>query len=402
MRAAIAILVGRLTRFAIRLVRPGGGSSVPGAVAEKIDPNLLSRALQGCSMGVVAVSGSAGKSSTTKLLVDMLRAHGLKVFTNPSTANIRKGLVAAVLTQADFRGRLDADIAVLELDEGHGAALAAELSPRLSVLTNVLSDQLDRFVDPEIVIGKLAEIASHSGELVLNSDDPNLALLPGADSASRFGLAEQVEDKPRYALNFDSVPDIRPELLVTAVEGNQVTISYQGKDYALRMPSSGTHMAMNLAGAVLALSRLVSIDWQKVEKTLNEQPPVFARDEIARIGDRDVRLMLVQNPTSFQLNVDAIAGTERPLMLMAGRDIHDPSWLWGVDFSKISHVDVVGGFNAADLALCLKYQGVSFDHVETDATKAADHFLTLEGPNPTILFSADAMRRTRRHLGLAK
>jgi hypothetical protein len=131
-------------------------------------------------------------------------------------------------------------------------------------------------------------------------------------------------------------------------------------------------------------------------------PVVFARDELAIIRGREVRLMLVQNSTSFQLNVDSLPLDPRPLMLMAGSDIHDPSWLWAVDFSTLKYVDVVGGFNAHELALRLKFAGVNFGEVVVEADKAAESFLALPGESPVIMFSADAMRRTRRHLGLAK
>jgi UDP-N-acetylmuramyl tripeptide synthase len=153
---------------------------------------------------------------------------------------------------------------------------------------------------------------------------------------------------------------------------------------------------------VAALSKLIEPDWTLVEKVLSSLPPVFARDEIADVRGRKVRLMLVQNPTSFRLNLSEISGEESPLMLMAGGDIHDPSWLWTVDFSKLKHVDIVGGRNAYDLALRLRYQGVSIGSIHPEASDAAEAFLSLEGESPTILFSADAMRRTRRYLGLAK
>jgi UDP-N-acetylmuramyl tripeptide synthase len=159
---------------------------------------------------------------------------------------------------------------------------------------------------------------------------------------------------------------------------------------------------MNLAAAVAGLEELIEPDWVTVVETVNTLPPVFARDEIADIRGRKVRLMLVQNPTSFSLNLEEISGKEQPLMLMAGGDIHDPSWLWTVDFSKLERVDVVGGRNANELALRLRYQGVVVGAVETEADKSAELFLSLPGENPTILFSADAMRRTRRYLGLAK
>ena len=155
MLRVLAVGIGRILRILIRLIRRGGGSAFPGTVASLIAPNLLRDAISSAKKGLVVVSGSSGKSSTTQLLVALLRAHGYKVFTNPSTANIKQGLYAAILQFGDFRGRIDADFVVLEWDEGHGAALVESLRPRLAVLTNVYSDQLDRFVDPELVVEKL-------------------------------------------------------------------------------------------------------------------------------------------------------------------------------------------------------------------------------------------------------
>jgi hypothetical protein len=115
-----------------------------------------------------------------------------------------------------------------------------------------------------------------------------------------------------------------------------------------------------------------------------------------------VNLRLVQNPTSFQLNLDELAGNESPLMLMAGRDIHDPSWLWTVDFKNLKRVDIVGGFNAYELALRLRVAGCEVGKVLPEIPEATAAFFELQGPNPTILFSADAMRRFRRHVKVAK
>ena len=89
MISILAVAVGRIVRFIIRIFRRGGGSAFPGTVASSIAPNLLSDAIRSARKGLVVVSGSSGKSSTTQVLVALLRAHGYKVFTNPSTANIK-------------------------------------------------------------------------------------------------------------------------------------------------------------------------------------------------------------------------------------------------------------------------------------------------------------------------
>ena len=400
MRSILAVLIGKLLRFLVRLVRPGGGSALPGVVANKFDPHLLSNALASLDLGLVVVSGSAGKSSTTSYLVNLLEAHGLRVFTNSSTANIRQGLVAAVLKQGNWRGRLDSDIAVLEFDEGHGAVLAGELDVRLAILTNVLSDQLDRFNDPDDVIEMLSKIGSAAKVVVLNTSDKNLAQLQFKAPVVGFGLSSELAkiSNPVYALNFGS----HPVIANFAHAGTDcVVLNSEGKTKFLTtgLPD---HQALNLAAAVAALHQLIETSTSTIAHVLKELKPVFARNEKVKISGVDVTIRLVQNPTSFQLNLDELRSDNTPLLLMAGRDIHDPSWLWTVDFSKLERVDIVGGFNAHELALRLAVAGIEVGAVIQDANSAADNFLALQGTGHTVLFSADAMRRVRRHWGLAK
>jgi UDP-N-acetylmuramyl tripeptide synthase len=404
MRTFLAMALGKTARFLLRLVRRGGGSALPGTIAAFIQPKLLERAIQSAPQGLVVVSGTAGKSSTTSLLVALLRAHGLKVFTNPSTANIKQGYYASVLEFGDLSGRIDADIVVLEWDEGHGAAMARDLKPTLSVITNVLSDQLDRFVDPVFVQQKLAEIISNSSSVVANRDDRNIAQISTAHpDCYGFGLAgELIDSGPSYAINFGEKPELSASALIKAATAERLLIMLKGMDLEIAGNYENLTQAMNVAAAILAVDTLIEMDRDLVVSTIEDQPPVFARDEQAMIRGRSVRLMLVQNPTSFQLNLDKLKITPHPLMLMAGRDIHDPSWLWTVDFRGLDYVDVVSGFNAHELALRLYHSGVKVNRVEPRIDEANEHFAGLVGPDPTIIFSADAMRRTRRYLGLAK
>lgn len=402
MRTLLAVATGKLLRAIIRIFRRGGGSAFPGVVASKIDPTLLSRSISSCPKGLVVVSGSAGKSSTTFQLVKLLENHGLRVFTNPSTANIKQGLFAAVLKECNPLGKIDYDIAVLEWDEGHGAALAGDLEISLAVLTNVLSDQLDRFVDPEFVTEKLAAIAARSKAVVLNADDKNLAQLSSQQrNVFGFGLSAELlksADAPSYALNFGSHPAIERRVTVNREDGYRVLLG----DWQFPTPVDSPALALNYAAALLAASELVELDEAKVAAQFAEQAVVFARNETTELFGRNVNLRLVQNPTSFQLNLDELSGDESPLMLMAGRDIHDPSWLWTVDFQKLNRVDIVGGFNAYELALRLRVAGCEVGKVLPEIPEATAAFFELKGPKPTILFSADAMRRLRRHVKVAK
>lgn len=398
----LAVAAGKLLRYSLRIIRRGGGSALPGLLASKIYPKLLVESLSGLPRGVVVVSGSAGKSSTSHYLVRLLEHHGLKVFANPSTANIRQGLFAAVLKEANLAGSLDFDIAVLELDEGHGAQLSHEFPIRMAVLTNVLSDQLDRFVDPEVVTEKLGQIAGNATLLVVNADDRNLCQLAQLHGAAiGFGLdpnAGMERPVPKYALNFGNHPVIPKQVLVQV--GDRLSITCDGKSFDTAQQSY--ELALNLAAAYCAAAQLLPLNDLSTQKVLGSDSGVFARNELVRFGDRMVNLRLVQNPASFQVNLGELQGDERPLMLMAGKDIHDPSWLWTVDFSELTRVDIVSGYNAAELALRLRVAGVNVGQVIPEVTVASDKFFSLSGEKPTILFSADAMRRFRRHTKVAK
>lgn len=406
MRAVLAVLIGRLVRFGIRLVRPGGGSSVPGRIAAAIAPNLLYGALEKLPEGVVVVSGSAGKSSTTKFLVDIVRAHGLRVFTNESTSNIKQGFYSSILQFGTITGRIRADIAILEWDEGHGALLSDRIKPRLAILTNVLSDQLDRFVDPDFVIEKLRIIASNSAAVIANGNDRNLTqFLVNQPKAKFFGLSDQLlNDKsaPKYALNFD--PDPKP-LLSAEIRsiGQSVDAELLGQRFSFASTGAGYPMALNTLGAVFAANQLLtSFSLQSTLQVLASGKRVFARDEQVTLNGQSIRLLLVQNPTSFQLNLDQLEKQPENLMMLAGTDIHDPSWLWTVDFRKLSKVEIVGGHNAHELALRLLAQGIAIGRVIPDVPEATDAFLALPGADKTVMFSADGMRRMRRYTRLAK
>ena len=74
LRTTAAIVAGKTARVAARV--RGGGSAMPGLVAERIDPQLLAHALSGVTDGIVVVTGTNGKTTTTKMLAAILRAHG--------------------------------------------------------------------------------------------------------------------------------------------------------------------------------------------------------------------------------------------------------------------------------------------------------------------------------------
>jgi len=394
--------------------KPGGGSAIPGVVVNRIAPGFLATTLGGFPLGLVIVTGSSGKSTTTKMLVSVLRAHGLTVFTNQSTANISQGLTSALLEQVSLSGRIDGDVAVLEMDEGHGAVIAGSLTPRVVALTNVMVDQIDRFHDSEMVAGLLAKIAARATEtVVLNADDRYLAdigdELEPTVQVARYGVTTEVLGQHPRGLGYaETAPTRLPEgtgLQLTRVAGREAEVQFSSGGRTIQLPARGIHYAVD---ALTALSTAqATLGEQFVPATacaaLSAMPAVFGRGEVVSVGGKVLEFVLVQNPSSFQLNVDSLEADTEQILVIIGSDVRDPSYFWPVDTSGLGHVLIASGLKAHDIALKLAYDDVQVDRIEPDVPTALDAFLALPDPATgvkTIIFSADGMRRTRAHLGL--
>ncbi|MDH6237026.1 MurT ligase domain-containing protein [Cryobacterium sp. CG_9.6] len=423
-RYAPAILVGRVVRVVARWRKPGGGSAIPGVVVNRIAPGFLTTTLNSFPQGLVIVTGSSGKSTTTKMLVAVLRAHGTRVFTNSSTANISQGLTSALLERVSLTGRMSDDIGVLEMDEGHGARIAGGLTPRVVALTNVMVDQIDRFHDSEMVASLLAAIAARATEtVVLNADDQFLvdvgSGLRSEVSVAPYGVSASVLAANPRGLGYARTASDRLRsgagVVVTGVAGRRADVSLPSSSeveakpsttVSIDLPARGTHYAVDAATA-LATARAAlgeRFDAAVAAEALSTIPAVFGRGEIVSVHGQQVEFVLVQNPASFQLNVDALEPQTEQILIVIGSDVRDPSYFWSVNTSSLTHVLIASGSKAHDIALQLAYDNVVVDRIEADVPTALDAFLALPAPRhglKTIIFSADGMRRTRAHLGLA-
>jgi UDP-N-acetylmuramoylalanine-D-glutamate ligase len=302
-----AIVIGRILRFLIRRFRPGGGSALPGLVISKIAPGLLIHTLNSFPGGVVVITGSAGKSTTTKMLVAIARAHGMQVFTNPSTANIAQGFYSSIVQQASLTGRIPGEVAILEMDEGHAAELVRKIRPRSVTILNVVEDQLDRFVEPANVRDKLEVVALASlGPVILNGDDQNTLLIgqsveSNGGELSWFSIADpKVADSLGYAPTYlATLPRVIGSTRVMNLKGKHVQISVAEESVAFDLPNRGMHFALDAAAALESARLLLGEAFivSLAAAVLDKLPPVFARGEVRNVRGVAVEFILVQNPT---------------------------------------------------------------------------------------------------------
>src|SRR5690349_5651312 len=111
----LAVWLGKLTLAALRLIGRRG-NALPGLVVEKLFPRFLPRAMAALPNGVVVVTGTNGKTTTTKMIATILEQR-MRVLTNDTGSNFVRGAITATVEHATWTGRLPYDVAVFELDE---------------------------------------------------------------------------------------------------------------------------------------------------------------------------------------------------------------------------------------------------------------------------------------------
>lgn len=427
-RTTLALAAGKAARRLSRL--RGGGSALPGLVAERLDPHLLRHTLGALPGGVVVVSGTNGKTTTTKMLVALLRGHGLGVFTNPTGSNFTRGVISELLGQIGLGGRVDADLAVVELDEAHALHFAAQVPPTRTLLLNVARDQLDRFAEIDHTARLLTTLGEATTEgVVLNADDSFISgirehLGPGV-AVDWFGVDPAVTDRLPELQEADvrfGQGQERPEpgpgaaLLLPDPDGRSCTVQITGgTDVGPMTLRQRGLAAMINATAATAMARQVlgdRFDAATAAEVLATVNPPFGRGEVIDAGGTPLELVLVKNPAGFTVALGTY-GAEPVATMIAINDNYadgrDVSWLYDVSFESLREggVALTSGVRGWDMALRLRYDGVEVGEVETDLDRALDRFLEQHQGAPTRIFTTyTAMMHLRRRLadrfGLAR
>ncbi|WKR20420.1 Mur ligase family protein [Actinomyces israelii] len=399
LRSRVTVALGRAARRVSRLRGGGsGGTALPGLVVEKIDPGFLARTLGQLPMGVVVVSGTNGKTTTTKMVVQLLREQGLRVLTNRSGSNFVRGVLASLLTEVDAGGRLDHDVAVLELDEAHAVRFVRLIRPRHALLLNVMRDQLDRFGEIDYTASLLHKVAlATTGSVVVNADDPRLgseaftgdlavrvasfgagpalrslfvsdddlrtgaaqaeearreAPRAGADRAEEAEAEQTGQSGPGGSTTSAAAPAApetstppAPRVSLQSLSGQDAVVRVDGADHDIAFTIPGIHNQLNACAALaVALETLGDrADLTGLLTTLAGVQAAFGRGEVLTLDGRDVQLSLVKNPAGFRMGLltaaEAVrAGGPESVMIAINdeyADGRDMSWLWDVEFAGL-------------------------------------------------------------------
>ncbi|HSH18336.1 MAG TPA: MurT ligase domain-containing protein [Candidatus Saccharimonadales bacterium] len=415
------ILIGKAVKRVAEL--RGGGTALPGLVVEKMDRNFVGDMLANLPKGVVVVTGTNGKTTTTKIISEVLGACGLKVFTNKTGSNFVRGIAAAILGEVGTgknSGKLPHDIAVLELDEAHAVQFIKNAPVHHALILNVMRDQLDRFGEIDYTAKLLAQVVAHASQhVILNRDDPRIAALAGlapeGAQVSYFGADPSLhhvfvnDDKLHQATSEQPLPpaNLQPASVeLAAFQEHSATFRIAGTNHQTGLQLTGVYNFLNAAGA-LALCKVVLGDQVTDEALIAAVAgvqPAFGRGETLMVNGAPLELVLVKNPSGFRLALASFDPADTSVMITINdnyADGRDMSWLWDVDFTSLQEhgVHTVSGIRAYDMALRLHYDNVGSTHVEPDLKAALDAFLASGDVGKRRIFCTyTAMLKLRRLL----
>ncbi len=399
MRVFLAILVCKLGRFVGKLI--GKGSSMPGKAALKICPDILKRLK--LPEKIIAVTGSNGKTSTVEMIAAILRADGKNVIYNQEGSNQTEGVTTLLLANSDWRGRVNADILLLESDERYAARTFAYFHPTHFVITNLYRDQLTRNGHPESVYNALLPAIAPDTELILNADDPLSSCFGrGRENAVYFGLdrcdisADQPtgvyhdgaycpvcghEMKYQYA-HYNHIGayacancgHAKPETDFTGTDLNLKTgVLEIDNSIKINLAFRSIYNVYNILAAY-AVCRRVGVGADVIANTIGNYILKNGRMRTFYLGARHGVLLTSkhENSIAYDTNLRYIAGLDKPCVVLVIVDAvsrkyftSETSWLWDIDFDLLNQAHIkniiLSGRYCNDLAERFVYTSIPAD-----------------------------------------
>lgn len=396
----IALLAAKILALVITILNRTSGTSFVGLMVLKICPNFLSYCSNYVKKDIITVTGTNGKTTTAGLISCILEENGQKIIHNEKGANMLTGIVNALALDIAPLRRFDHY--VLESDEAYLTKVYDFLPSNYLLVTNLFRDQLDRYGELDTTAKKIQEAIDKNTalKLVLNADDPKVSNLGAGREKIYFGFdkveiltnstvshapAENVNcpvcgETLRYADRFFAQQGhyycdcgySRPQCDYTGdvkiYDDYSILKVFSAKgDFEFKLGLIGLYNAYNALGAI-ALGLELGYDQNQIQVALNSYHSIFGRAERLILQGHQVLVQLIKNPTGASEVLKTVDLTSNILIMINDNyaDGRDVSWLWDADFEFLKDAEnpiVVSGRRANDMAVRLKYAGVSPDKI---------------------------------------
>ncbi|MGW5423873.1 MurT ligase domain-containing protein [Streptomyces sp. NPDC003943] len=401
-RSKLAVTAGKAAAAVSRAAGRGSGSVIGGRVALKLDPDLLGALAQ--HLDVVLVSATNGKTTTTRLIAEALRASG-PVVSNALGANMPAGITSALA------GGGEAKYGVIEVDEKYLAGVARDTTPKAIALLNLSRDQLDRAAETRMLAEKWREGLNGTKAVVIaNADDP---LIVWAASSSPnvvwVAVGQEWKDDAWSCPSCGGVLQrpgedwfcgecgFRRPAPSWALNGDHV-LDPHGSAWPIHLQLPGRANKANAATSA-AVAAVFGVPPQVALERMYQVQAVAGRYDVINFQGRDIRLLLAKNPAGWLETFSLIDQPPAPVVLSVnarGADGTDTSWLWDVDYGRLAgHPIMVIGDRKLDLAVRLEVAGVDFRVCET-----LDEAVTVAPPGQIeLIANYTAFQDVRRRVG---
>ena len=436
-KSILSIFSSKITAFLAKHILKGG-SNFPGKIALKIDKSILKTVSRGYK--VILITGTNGKTTTTSMVYNILKESGLDVITNNTGANLYPGIVACFISNFSFFKKKENAYAVIEVDEANVKFITEYITPEIINVTNLFRDQLDRYGEVYTTLVKILEGVSKVPEskLVLNGDESLLGQLNIKNKCVYYGFNTPIKEdnslelnddakfckfcKAPYSYNLvtynhlgdyycpecgykrseltysvDKILDLKPESSTVIINGSEIYISQSG--------------AYNIYNGLCAFSiaKELGIKEDIIRSSLQNQSSSFGRQEQIKINDKNIQIILVKNPAGYNQALDTLSlndGSFSALFMLNDNyaDGRDVSWIWDVDFEKISTLNLkdifVSGIRMYDMAVRLKVAGFDVNKfiLEEDYENLTEKLKQSESNKIYILATYTAMINYRKYL----
>ena len=420
-RSSFAEFAGRSSYWFLHTFMHGG-SSLPGKLTLKLDPNILQSFSK--KYDLVIVTGTNGKTLTTALSVRVLREKYDQVLTNPTGSNMEQGIVTTFITAPRAKKK---GLAVLEVDEANVPIVCRYITPKAFVFTNIFRDQMDRYGEIYTTYNKIlrgvklapkATIIANGDEQLFHSKDlPNPIIYYGFNHehheafnapANTDGLlCPKCQHILQYHMRtYAGLGDYfcphcgfkRPELTYSVTKIDKLTptnstFEIDGHQYTIGI--GGLYNIYN-ALAAYSLGRFMGVAPEQIKHAFESDERVFGRQEIINVDGKQVTIILVKNPVGLNQVLDMIETDANYA------DGIDTSWIWDGDFEKLARHQIpqymTGGERYKDITTRLTMAGIDNVWHEPDLTKVIDKIKQMPTEHVYILATYTAMLQLRKLL----
>ncbi|MBI2031119.1 MAG: DUF1727 domain-containing protein [Candidatus Levybacteria bacterium] len=374
----ILILLGKIVISISKLTNIGSGSTWPGHIALNLNNNFIKEILSNNrNLKTILIAGTNGKTTTSKLTAIILNHYGKKVFQNKAGANLMNGIASSLIENSSLLGSIKFDYGIFEVDENSLPLALENINPAIITLLNLFRDQLDRYGEVNTIADKWKNIlkkVQSDTTLILNADDPKIAYLGINRKNTKYFGSMGLNLKKDHASDSTYCPRCGSKLTYSTK-----TFSHLGNwsctNCGLKKPKtdvanykyyplSGFYNKYNVHAAVL-IARTIGVPEKIFFESLKKFKPAFGRQESLKFKQKNIKILLSKNPTSFNQSLDTIIKLKAKhiLIILNDRipDGRDVSWIWDVDFeNSINNFKsvYVSGDRVYDMALRLKYSEV--------------------------------------------